>query len=84
MKYFSIFILLILFLGCSEKSVSDNKTIDSISIKSIDTNSVDNHRDIKITQNLKSDGHYIAIGYYNDKNQLEKVDRFFNGELISE
>ena len=84
MKYFSIFILLILFLGCSEKSVSDNKTIDSISIKSIETNSVDNHRDIKITHNLKSDGHYIAIGYYNDKNQLEKVERFVNGELISE
>lgn len=84
MKLISISILLILFLGCSEKPISDNKTVDSTNIQTIETDSEDIKTDKILTQNLKSNGHYLAIGYYDDKNQLEKVDRFFNGVLISE
>ena len=84
MKFISISIMSILFFGCSEKPASDNKSVDSANIQTIKTDSVDSQTEKIVTQNLKSNGHYLAIGYYDDKNQLEKVDRFFNGVLISE
>jgi len=33
-------------------------------------------------QKLIISAHYLAIGYFDDKNNLKKIDRFLNGKLL--
>ena len=33
--------------------------------------------------NLKISAHYLAIGYFDEKNNLKKVERFIDGKLLS-
>ena len=71
-------ILLLILIGCGkEEDVSQKEsTINQnyeIELPKIET---------KIEVDTNFTGHYLTIGFFDDKNNLENIERYFNGELL--
>lgn len=74
MKLTFITLIIIFLFGC-EKSVKIKKE----QVIKITPNSIEPSIP---TQKLIISAHYLAIGYFDDKNNLKKIDRFLDGKLL--
>tara|TARA_B100000029_G_scaffold269031_1_gene264415 strand:+ start:40 stop:276 length:237 start_codon:yes stop_codon:yes gene_type:complete len=74
--YLSILLLLIIGCGKEEDVSQKESTIKQnieIELPKIETK-------IEVDENITR--HYLAIGFFDDKNNLENIERYFNGELL--
>jgi len=67
--------LIIIFLFSCEKSEKIKKEqVIKITLNSIEPSPPN--------QELIISAHYLAIGYFDDKNNLKKIDRFLDGKIL--
>ena len=68
-----------IFNSCEKNTEKDFDQLEKLN-KDIIINQKPVSLDSSFTQPLLN--HYLAIGYFNEENNLINIDRFINGELI--
>ena len=69
------------FIGCGNDSIDKEQKTKVNNFSKVDLKKTNSSQ---LKETLPIIGHYKAIGYFDEKNNLIKIDRFLNGSLMAD
>ena len=72
--------LLFLIFACENKDA--DLPPNKLSVNNIPEPKIESKETLPSTTPLTVNGHYLIIGYFDDGDDLEKVERFLNGIIL--
>ncbi len=80
-KNYILILTIACFIGCGNDTIDNEQKTEANNLSKMDVKKT-NPSQLKETPPII--GHYKAIGYFDEKNNLIKIERFLNGSLMAD